>query len=96
MLLMERMPTLSSLARIQSGLAPIRTFSIRRAEKNGHSRGANALAQLIVLVRLDALVKAAHAQEIVAAHDQVTRRHMRDVARFQLFLIGMPGPSNPA
>src|ERR1700758_770105 len=43
MLLIERMPELSIFARNHWGLGPIWTFSIRRAEKNGHSR-----AELIV------------------------------------------------
>src|SRR5437660_2231197 len=38
MLLMERMPTLSILARSHCGLGPIVTLSILRAEKKGHSR----------------------------------------------------------
>ena len=37
MLLMERMPTLSILARNHCGLGPTVTLSILRAEKNGHS-----------------------------------------------------------
>ena len=39
MLLIERIPTLSILERNQSGLGPTVTFSIRRAEKKGHSLG---------------------------------------------------------
>ena len=38
MLLIERIPTLSILARSHCGLGPTFTFSILRAEKNGHSR----------------------------------------------------------
>src|SRR5439155_22481656 len=38
MLLMERMATLSLLARSHCGLGPIVTLSILRAEKKGHSR----------------------------------------------------------
>src|SRR5437879_13646644 len=37
MLLMERMPTLSILARSHCGLEPTVTLSILRAEKKGHS-----------------------------------------------------------
>ena len=40
MLLIERMPTLSIFARNHCGLGPTLTFSILRAEKNGHSRVA--------------------------------------------------------
>src|SRR5437667_8291251 len=38
MLLIERMPTLSIFDRNHCGLGPTFTFSIQRAEKNGHSR----------------------------------------------------------
>src|SRR5207253_11359736 len=37
MLLMERVPTLSILARSHSGLGPTVTLSILRSEKKGHS-----------------------------------------------------------
>ena len=40
MLLMERMPTLSTFARNHCGLGPTFTSPILRAEKNGHSRVA--------------------------------------------------------
>jgi hypothetical protein len=47
MLLIERMPTLSIFARNQSGDGPTLTLSILRAEKNGHSFGAEILIDAV-------------------------------------------------
>ena len=47
MLLIERTPTLSIFARNHCGLGSTLTLSILRAEKNGHSLGAEILIDVV-------------------------------------------------